>query len=291
VGQRMDDEVKKIVIVSDGTGKTARRLMDAVLAQYSDHVLFSVVDTFQQVRTKERVDSILKRIDDRYLVIFSIISDDLRNYFHGLLEDRDILHLNVLEPMLETMSKFLGVHPEYKPGLLQIIDDRYYRRIDAIGYTVEHDDGRGYRTEEAELVLVGLSRTCKTPISMYIACNFGMKVVNIPIVPNERMKEQLLRRLSVVDSKNIFGILMQPDELARAREERAQLLFPDDHGKDELHEYHDVREIRNELRFVRKLYADENWKTIDVTKRAIEEVAEEILRKLKLTTFKFEDMP
>jgi regulator of PEP synthase PpsR (kinase-PPPase family) len=287
----MDDEIKKIVIVSDGTGKTARRLMDAVLAQYSDHVLFSVVDTFQQVRTKERVDSILKRIDDRFLVIFSIISDDLRNYFHGLLEDRNILHLNVLEPMLETMSKFLGVHPEYKPGLLQIIDDRYYRRIDAIGYTVEHDDGRGYRTEEAELVLVGLSRTCKTPISMYIACNFGMKVVNIPIVPNERMKEQLLRRLSVVDSKIIFGVLMQPDELARAREERAQLMFPDDHGKNELHEYHDVREIRNELRFVRKLYADEHWKSIDVTKRAIEEVAEEILRMLKMTTFKFEDMP
>ncbi|MCX6833222.1 MAG: pyruvate, phosphate dikinase/phosphoenolpyruvate synthase regulator [candidate division Zixibacteria bacterium] len=291
MGQRMDDEVKKIVIVSDGTGKTARRLMDAVLAQYSDHVLFSVVDTFQQVRTKERVDSILKRIDDRYLVIFSIISDDLRNYFHGLLEDRDILHLNVLEPMLETMSKFLGVNPEYKPGLLQIIDDRYYRRIDAIGYTVEHDDGRGYRTEEAELVLVGLSRSCKTPISMYIACNFGMKVVNIPIVPNERMKEQLLRRLSVVDSKIIFGMLMQPDELARAREERAQLLFPDDHGKGELHEYHDVREIRNELRFVRKLYTDENWKSIDVTKRAIEEIAEEILRELKLTDFKFGDMP
>jgi [pyruvate, water dikinase]-phosphate phosphotransferase / [pyruvate, water dikinase] kinase len=287
----MDDEIKKIVIVSDGTGKTARRLMDAVLAQYSDHVLFSVVDTFQQVRTKERVDSILKRIDDRYLVIFSIISDDLRNYIHGLLEDRGILHLNVLEPMLETMSKFLGVHPEYRPGLLQIIDDRYYRRIDAIGYTVEHDDGRGYRTEEAELVLVGLSRTCKTPISMYIACNFGMKVVNIPIVPNERMKEQLLRRLSVVDSKIIFGVLMQADELARAREERAQLMFPDDHGKNELHEYHDVREIRNELRFVRKLYADEHWKSIDVTKRAIEEVAEEILRMLKLTTFKFEDMP
>jgi regulator of PEP synthase PpsR (kinase-PPPase family) len=289
-GQQMEDEVKKIVIVSDGTGKTARRLMDAILAQYSDHVLFSVVDTFQQVRTKERVDGILKRIDDRYLVIFSIISDDLRNYFHNLLEEAGILHLNVLEPMLETMSKFLGVHPEYKPGLLQIIDDRYYRRIDAIGYTVEHDDGRGYRTEEAELVLVGLSRSCKTPISMYIACNFGMKVVNIPIVPNERMKEQLLRKLSVVDSKIIFGVLMQPDELARAREERAQLMFPDDHGKDELHEYHDVREIRNELRFVRKLYADEHWKSIDVTKRAIEEVAEEILRMLKLTTFKFDDM-
>jgi len=289
MAQRMNEEVKQIVIVSDGTGKTARRLMDAVLAQYSDHVLFSVVDTFKEVRTKEQVDTILKRIDDRFLVIFSIISDDLRNYFHDLLEEGSILHLNVLEPMLETMSKFLGVHPEYKPGLLQIIDDRYYRRIDAIGYTVEHDDGRGYRTEEAELVLVGLSRTCKTPISMYITCNYGLKVVNIPIVPNDRQKEQLLRRLSVVDKKVIFGIFMQPDEIARAREERAQLLFPEDHGKGELHEYHDIREIRNELRFIRRLYADENWKTIDVTKRAIEEVSEEILRKLKTTEFKFED--
>ncbi len=287
--KRLGDELKKIVIVSDGTGKTARRLMDAVLSQYSEHAVFSVVDTHREVRTKERVDEIMRGIDDDYLVIFSIISDDLRNYFHNLLEDRHILHLNVLEPMLATMSKFLGVHPEYRPGLLQIIDDRYYRKIDAIGYTVEHDDGRGYRIEEAELVLVGLSRTCKTPISMYVACNFGMKVVNIPIVPNDRMKEQLLRKLSVVDRKIIFGLLMQPDELARVREERAQLLFPDVHGQEDLHEYHDVREIRNELRFVRRMYKDENWKTIDVTKRAIEEVAEELLRKLKLTDFHFDE--
>jgi regulator of PEP synthase PpsR (kinase-PPPase family) len=285
----MKDEIKKIVIVSDGTGKTARRLMDAVLAQYSEDVPFSVINTFQEVRTKERVNEVLKKIEDQYLVIFSIISDDLRDYFHSTLEERKILHLNVLEPMLKTMSKFLGVHPQYRPGLLQIIDDRYYRKIDAISYTVEHDDGRGYRTEEAELILVGPSRSCKTPISMYVACNFGMKVVNIPIVGNDRMKEQLLKRLVAVNPKIIFGVLMQPDELARVREERAHLLFPDDHGRGELHEYHDVREIREELRFCRKLYREQDWTMVDVTKRAIEEVAEEILRALKFTEFRFTD--
>lgn len=278
----MNDEVKRIIIISDGTGKTARRLMDAVLSQYAEQqVQFVIEDTHQRVRTRERVDEILKEITPEYLVIFSIISDNLRNYLHDILEQRQFLHLNILEPMLETMSKFLGVHPEYRPGLLQIIDDKYYHKIDAISYTVEHDDGRGYRVEEAELVLVGLSRTCKTPISMYISCNHGLRVVNIPIIPNLRMKVQLLRRLSVVDPRIVFGVIMRPDELTRAREERAELLYGDDFGKLPMSGYHEVKEIRQELQFCRSLFTEQGWQTIDVTKRAIEEVSLEILGKLK----------
>jgi hypothetical protein len=280
----MIDEVKRIIIVSDGTGKTARRLMDAVLSQYAEQqVTFTVEDIYQHVRTKERVDEILKDITPEYLVIFSIISDDLRDYVRDALEERKLLHLNVLEPMLETMSKFLGVHPEYRPGLLQIIDDKYYRKIDAIGYTVEHDDGRGYRVEEAELVLVGLSRTCKTPISMYISCNHGLRVVNIPIIPNDEMKAHLLKRLSVVEPRIVFGVLMRPDELTRAREERAELLYGDDFGKPQMGAYHDVKEIRRELQFCRMLYDEQGWQTVDVTKRAIEEVSIEILKRLRVS--------
>lgn len=272
------DDVKRIVVVSDGTGKTARRLMDAVLSQYADQeVQYSLVNTYQEVRTSAQIDNIVSEIRKEYLVIFSIISDDLRNYFHANLERRGILHLNVLEPMLRTMSKFLGVHPEYRPGLLQIIDDRYYRKIDAIGYTVEHDDGRGNRHEDAELVLVGPSRCCKTPLSMYLACNFGLRVANIPIVPIKTMEQNFLRQLGPVKPNFIVALIMHPQELARIRRERSNLLATDDRTRHELLPYHDVLDIGKELKFCRQLYREQRWTVVDVTKRAIEEIADEVL--------------
>jgi regulator of PEP synthase PpsR (kinase-PPPase family) len=275
-------EDKKIIIISDGTGKTARRLLDAVLAQYSEQqVDFALVETFCEVRTQQQANEILKRITDDFLVIISIISAELGDYLHQKLEKRSILHLNVLDPMLQTMWKFLGVHPVYKPGLLQTIDDRYYQKIDAIGYSAEHDDGRGFRLQEADVVLVGLSRTCKTPISMYMSCHYGLKVANIPIVADEIMKQQLLDRLAAVDKRIIMGLIMQPDSLLHAREERAHVLSADDFGQRKMHAYYDLREIRDEVRFSRLLYDEHGWPVIDVSRRAIEEISLEILRRLK----------
>jgi len=275
-------EDKKIIIISDGTGKTAKRLLDAVLAQYSEQqVEFALVNTYREVRTQKQVDDILKEISGDFLVIVSIISADLGDYIHRQLEKRNIMHLNVLDPMLQTMWKFLGVHPVYKPGLLQVIDDRYYQKIDAIGFSAEHDDGRGYRLEEADVVLVGLSRTCKTPISMYMSCHYGLKVANIPIIANEAMKVHLLDRLSAVDNKRILGLLMQPDSLLHAREERAHVLSSSDFGKRHVQTYYDLREIRDEVIFCRRLYDEQDWFIIDVSRRAIEEISIEILRKLK----------
>ncbi|MEW6411728.1 MAG: pyruvate, water dikinase regulatory protein [Candidatus Zixiibacteriota bacterium] len=274
-------ETKKIVVVSDGTGKTAERLMDAVLAQYSDNeVEHSLVHTYQQVRDKQTLDKIIQEIDSDYLVIFSIISEELSRYFHEVLAERWILHLNVLEPMLNTMSKFLGVHPDYRPGLLQKIDDKYYRKVDAIGYTVEHDDGRGALISDADVVLVGLSRTCKTPIAMYLACNHGMKVANIPIVRDASMESHLLNRLAPLKQSIIFGLSMHPEVLAHVREERLLYLARTGPQQVELREYYDIREIREDLKFCRNLFAKRDWKTVDVTRRAIEEISLEILDRL-----------
>jgi regulator of PEP synthase PpsR (kinase-PPPase family) len=276
-------EEKKIVVVSDGTGKTAERLMDAVLAQYSDdEVGYSLVRTYQQVRDRETLDKILTEIDSDYLVIFSLISEDLGRYFHEQLAERWILHLNVLEPMLMTMSKFLGIHPDYQPGLLQKIDDKYYRKVDAIGYTVEHDDGRGSMIEEADIILVGLSRTCKTPIAMYLACNHGIKVANIPIVRDPTMEANLLARVAPLKQERIFGLMMQPEVLAHVREERLLFLAKAGPQQVELREYYDIQEIREDLKFCRRLFARREWDTVDVTRRAIEEISLEILSKMGL---------
>ena len=274
-------EVKKIVIISDSTGKTAKRLMDAVLGHYTQKdVEYSLVNIYHQVRERETLERALKEIDDESLVIFSIISDDLSQYLCLRLSERGILHLNILEPMLSTISKFLGTHPDYRPGILQIIDDKYYQKVDAIGYSAEHDDGRGQLIEDANVVLLGLSRTCKTPISMYLACNFGIQVANIPIVPDAIMEKNLLAKLAPLKQDIIFGLMMQPEVLAHVREERSLILARTTASRLEIEKYSDLSEIYSELRFCRNLFRKKGWPTIDVTRRAIEEISLEILGKL-----------
>jgi regulator of PEP synthase PpsR (kinase-PPPase family) len=274
------DEPKNIIIISDGTGKTAKRLMDAVLAQYSDYqVSHTLEEIYPQVRDKKAINKILAKIDDSYLVIYSIISEDLDKYFHERLKDMEILHLNILRPMLITMSKFLGVRPDYRPGILHVVDDKYYKKVDAIGYTVEHDDGGGGMLEEADIVLLGLSRTCKTPISMYLACNFGYKVANIPIVNDEEMTKNLLKRVLPISRDKIFGLLMHPEILAHAREERSYFLSRAVLEREDIRRYYDLDEVRKEYRFCRELYEKYNWEEVDVTRRAIEEISLEILEK------------
>ncbi len=277
------EETKNIVIVSDGTGRTARRLMDAVLVQYSDKDLeFSLVNTYTEIRSKNALDKIIAEVDQETLVLFSIISEDLAEYFTSELHQRGIMTLNVLQPMLDIMSKFLGVHPDYKPGLLHVIDDRYYRKIDAIGYTVEHDDGRGQHIEDADIVLLGLSRSCKTPISMYLACNHGFKVANIPVVRDATVTQNMLTRLDCVNSDRIVGLFMRPEVLAYVREERSLLMTGSARSQQEIQEYYDIREITKEFRFCRDLFEVKKWATVDVTRRAIEEVSLEIIDHLSL---------
>ncbi|MBD3403384.1 pyruvate, phosphate dikinase/phosphoenolpyruvate synthase regulator [candidate division GN15 bacterium] len=276
------DDTKNIVIISDGTGRTAKRLMDAVLVQYQrKHVDFNLVDIYTEVRDRATVDRILDEIQNDYLVIFSIISQRCSQYLQAQLRERSILHLNVLEPMITTMSKFLGVHPDFEPGILQIIDDRYYSKIDAISYTVEHDDGRGMSVADADVVLLGLSRTCKTPISMYLSCNHGLRVANIPIVPDVTLEHNLLRTVADVDKQRVFGLTMKPEVLARVREERSKHIARAGFYED-LESYFDLRRVREEVRFCRYLFGKAGWRTIDVTHRAIEEVSREVIEEIGL---------
>jgi len=280
----LKSENKRIVIISDSTGKTARRLLDAVLAQYTKKdVRYVVENIYRQVRSKKEVDEILAGISDDHLVIFTIIKENLRKHIDSCLEERGIFHLDVLAPMMSTLSRFLGVHPDYEPGLLHKVDDEYYKKIDAIGFTVEHDDGLGSQIEEAEIVLVGPSRTSKTPIAMYLTCNYGVKVANVVIVRDEFAKKQLLEKLQRVDPATIFGLFMQPDILAELYEKRAEGIFGDHFGEGKAGEESYFNEVREKIRFCRMLYNEQNWEIIDVTRRSIEDIAKEIFQILEST--------
>jgi regulator of PEP synthase PpsR (kinase-PPPase family) len=274
--------VKKIIVVSDGTGRTAKRLVDAVLSQYVGHESkFCVEGIHSSIRTVRALDSVVDSVTGDCLIIFSIVQSDLRKHLHMRLHEAGILHLNVLEPMLKTMAKFLGFHPDYKPGLLQLVDDKYYKKIDAIGFTVEHDDGLGHQIEEADLVIVGPSRTCKTPISMYLACNHGMKVANIPVFPEDGSTKRLLLRLEKVEHHRIFGVTMRADVLAQIREVRSELLGGRRVPKELLGNYHDPGQVEKEIEYFGQLCYKQAWEVINVTRRAIEEISSEILNSLE----------
>jgi regulator of PEP synthase PpsR (kinase-PPPase family) len=271
--------MKKIIIVSEGTGNTSRRMMETVLGQYSRLKLDVKLDNvFPQVHTRKQVREILADLDSDYLVIFSIVSKELREYAHSLLQKRGILHLSILDPMLETIEKFLGFHPEYEPGLRQIVDNRYYQKVDSMGYTVGHDDGRGHQLDQADIILLGPSRTCKTPISIYLACNHGVKVANIPIIPDEGMEEILLSRLENIRRRRIVGLIMEADVLIGIRTERSRLLTGSSAARQSIRPYCDADEIRREIRYCNTLFQELEIKTVNVTWRAIEEISLEVLK-------------
>ncbi|MFA6587645.1 MAG: pyruvate, phosphate dikinase/phosphoenolpyruvate synthase regulator [Patescibacteria group bacterium] len=273
----VNEDIKKIIVVSDSTGSTANRVLGAVLAQYKKlDISFCVEHIYREVRTRKQVDQILATIDDDYMVVFTIVIEDLRHYFHDKLEERGILHLNVLGPMLRTCKRFLGVVDHYQPGLTVKLDEAYDHRVKAVHFALEHDDGNGLRLKDAELVLVGPSRCGKTPLSMYIASVAGLWVGNIPIVPLETMKADLLRRLKEVDPSKIVGLFISADELLKHRQERSEKLGINS-SQVGLGVYHDFSAIRQEIIFCRRLYKKQDWPVIETTRRAYEEVAVEIL--------------
>ena len=269
---------KHIAIISDGTGRTAKRLADAVLVHYNRaEIAYEEPVIFADVRDKKTFDRILKKIDNSYLVVFTVISEDLNAYFCNKLSQKGYLHLNVLAPMLKTMSNFLGANPEYEPGILHRIDDRYYKKIDAIGYAVEHDDGRQQIGHDCEVVVIGLSRTCKTPICMYLACNFGVRAANAPLVGDMELDNHLISSLAELEPRKIIGLTMNADTLLKVREDRMPLLTGESSKVNGVADYADYHRIKEEIYYCNRLYRDQGWQPVDVTRRAIEEISHEIM--------------
>ena len=145
---------------------------------------------------------------------------------------------------------------------------------------MEHDDGLGQSIWDADVVLLGPSRTCKTPISMYLACNYGLKVANIPVVANEALEPGLLARLEVVQNHKIIGLTMRPEVLTHVREERSHYLTHAARSMVDVTQYFDIKEVRAEVRFCLALFNRHGWEVVDVTRRAIEEISRELLEKL-----------
>ena len=266
----MTSPASTIFIISDGTGETASTMIKAAIVQYADREIHIV--RCKNIRTPEQLEPIIEDVYARKgLIVFTMVSPQMRRKIVELASEKAIAAVDLMGPLLNAMDAYLGENPQdHTAGLLRAVDDRYFKRIEAIEYTVKHDDGKTLtHLDQADIVLVGISRTSKTPLSIFLS-HKGWKVANVPLVLNQKPPDELFK----VDQRRIVGLTIDPESLTRIRKKRLEKF-----GQDPGGEYANMAHIQNEIQFANELYKqNRKWPVFDVTDRALEETAAEIIR-------------
>jgi regulator of PEP synthase PpsR (kinase-PPPase family) len=255
-------------LLSDSTGETLEIIAKACLAQ------FDGVDVLRHfwpmVRSEGHLDRVLDDIERRPgLVLYTLVNANIRRELERKCRRRGIHAVSALDPVTDALSAVLDQEAKARPGRQHAMDAAYFARVDAIQFTIAHDDGIGADNwEEADIVLAGVSRTSKTPTAIYLA-NRGFKVANIPLVPESPPPLNLfsLRHPLVV------GLTTGSDRLIQVRRNRLLSL-----NQAPETDYVDLEAVNAELAFARRLFSDNGWPVIDVTRRSIEETAAAIIQ-------------
>jgi [pyruvate, water dikinase]-phosphate phosphotransferase / [pyruvate, water dikinase] kinase len=257
-------------LVSDSTGETLNTVAKAACAQFEG---VEVQEHFYAlVRSHRQLERVIGHIRaEPGLVFFTIVNTDLRRALELQCAQLGVRCLGVLDNAIATMGAFLGTAETHRPGGQHEVDQRYLQRIEALNFAIGHDDGQGLDLlEDAEVVLVGASRTSKTPTCVYLAIR-GIRAANVPIVPNIPLPVSLLnlkRPLAV-------GLWASPDRLVQVRRNRLNTL-----GEVRDTSYVDLEAVRDEVAATRKLYEQQGWPAIDVSRRSVEETAAAVLNLL-----------
>lgn len=258
-------------LVSDSTGETLNAMLKAIASQFAaakplEHIYALIRSRAQMERTLAEIEA------SPGLVLYTVINPELRRLLEIRCSELQTPAISVLDPLLNAFTDYLGLEQTLKPGAQHQLDDAYFKRIAALDYTLNHDDGQTvWDLEGADVVLVGVSRTSKTPTCMYLA-NRGVKAANVPLVPTSNPPESLFKLRGPL----IVGLIASPERLAQIRKSRVGGLNAEGH----VDEYSDIDLIRAEVLRARRLYAKHKWPVIDVTRKSVEETAAAILTKL-----------
>ena len=263
---------ERIMVVSDGTGDTAESYVQAVLAQFK--LPDTKVTRHPKIQSKTEFRKLLDSIKAPYLVAYTFAAQDLRKKAWSLIRDRKLTGIDLLYPAVEIFSSFLQTNPTQATGALHSTQaSDYFERIEAIEFTVKHDDGMKLNElSKADIVLVGVSRSSKTPTSIFLA-HKGYKVANVPLVPGIDAPKELLDAHE--QGVPIVFLTISPIDLERIRKVRFQNLRKKDVASSD--NYINAERIREELESARQLARRHGWPILDVTDKAIEESASEIL--------------
>ncbi|MBC87255.1 MAG: bifunctional ([pyruvate, phosphate dikinase] phosphate) phosphotransferase/[pyruvate, phosphate dikinase] kinase [Bdellovibrionaceae bacterium] len=267
----MEETLKpSIFIISDGTGETASAMTRAALVQFRQDNINIV--RCKNIRTPDQVDALIEDVfQKRGFVVHTVVSQDLRDKIQSSCSEKGLPCTDLLGPLLTNLQSYLNAETNSEEaGLLRTVDQRYFKRIEAIEYTVKHDDGKLLTDLDlADIILVGISRTSKTPLSIYLS-HKGWKVANIPMVLNQKLPDELF----AVDQRKIVGLVIDQESLLRIRRKRLEKF-----GQDPGGEYASLSHIQKEIDFAHEVYRkNRKWPVFDVTDRALEETAGEIIR-------------
>ena len=262
-------------LVSDATGTTLLGLARACLAQFEG--IEPIQKFWPLVRTSVQLERIVTEIQKNPgPVIFTMVDKKMRKRLKQVCEELHVPCIPVLDPIIRSLSSYLGVSAARIPGLQHALDDDYFRRVSAVDFAMRFDDGKNAKgLEKSDVVLVGVSRTSKTPTSVYLARR-GIKSANIPLVPGVEIEEERF----TLDGPLYVGLTTSPERLLQLRRSRLKADGKARAGFDD-NDYLDIDKIEGEVRKGRKLFSKYGWPVIDVTKRSIEETAAEIMSLLQ----------
>jgi regulator of PEP synthase PpsR (kinase-PPPase family) len=256
----------RIYIVSDGTGQSAMNIMRAALLQFdkpdTKFTVYSMIDDSEQLK------SILEHAKtDNSVVAYTFVSKEYRKIVSKFCNDSNLTCVDILGPPLDELENFFGVEAWETPGVLRKVDEKYFKRIEAMEFTLTHDDGKSVRgIEDADFVVLGLSRTSKTPTSFFLAQQ-GFKVVNIPLVPEIPIPEEVFK----IEQHKVVLLIMDPEVLQKIRSARLK------HYRTTSN-YNNLEKIFNEVEFCYELIRkNRKWSMVDTTNKSIEETAREII--------------
>jgi len=264
------NKIYQVYQVSDSTGEALDRIFLAIKAQFLDFECKTIHYSF--TRTTNQIDKIISKCKEEknVIVLYTIVDKNLSKNLAVKCKENNIPCFEILGNIISDFSKLLKKEAIRKPGGQHVLDEEYYKRIEAVQFTMSHDDGKIISDlGKSDIVLVGISRTSKTPTAIYLA-NRGYKTCNIPIIPNKELPEQVIKNSEKVCT---VGLVCDPIRLADVRKNRVQFLH-EDRPKD----YVDEKKILNELDNSKKLFKKYNWPTIDVTRKSVEETAASIIK-------------
>jgi len=257
-------------LVSDSTGETLNAMARAVCARFEN--ILPIEHIYALVRSPRQLERALTDIEAAPgVVIHTIVEDDLRSALEEGCRRLDMTCIAALDPLVSAMSRYLGASLSRRVGVQHTLDNDYFNRMDALNYAIGHDDGQGGQDlDQADVILVGVSRTSKTPTCIYLA-HRGVRAANVPLVPGQPIPEKLLAARSAM----VVALTASPDRLIQIRRNRLLSL-----KEDRASTYIDVDAVREEIVQARRLYEKQGWPVIDVTRRSVEETAAAVLNLL-----------
>lgn len=252
-----------IYVLSDSVGETGEQMTNAALSQFNSGNY--EIKTFPFIISKEQIVKIFQEAkQEPSVIVYTVVVEELKDYIIEEGLECDVPTVDLLTPALRAMEEVLGFKPKGESGLLRKLDENYFKKVEAVEFAVKYDDGKDPRgIKKADIVLVGISRTSKTPLSMYLA-HKNYKVANVPLVPEVQAPLELFQK----DSRRIIGLVADPYKLNRIRQERLKAL-----GLSYNANYANVERINEELEYSRGIIKKLGCLVIDVSSKAIEETA------------------